>query len=267
MSASTAVQLKPSSLRIPDLDGKVFLVTGASMGIGAAVAVGLAGQGARVAIHYNASEAEARQVAKAIGEAKGEAFLVKADVTQRKSVIDMVEKVAAHFGRIDGLINNAGMLLGRVTVADSDEDHDYATVDLNAMSVVWACRAAMPWLRKSKGVVINTSSLAARNGGGPGAVMYAASKGFVSTFTRGFAKEAASDGVRVNAVEPGIILTRFHEVNTKPEQMKALVGSIPLGYAAPAEECVGVYLFLASNELSGYITGQCISVNGGQLMP
>jgi 3-oxoacyl-[acyl-carrier protein] reductase len=264
---SSAVQSRHGSLRIPDLDGKVFLVTGASTGIGAAVAIGLAAQGARVAVHYNASEAEARAVAKAIADAKGEAFLVKADVTQRKSVFDMVEKVAAHFGRIDGLINNAGTLLGRVPVADSDEDHDHAVVDLNAMSVVWACRAAMPWLRKSKGVVINTSSLAARNGGGPGAVLYAASKGFVSTFTRGFAKEAAPDGIRVNAVEPGIILTRFHEVNTKPEQMKALIGSIPLGYAAQAEECAGVYLFLASNALSGYITGQCISVNGGQLMP
>jgi 3-oxoacyl-[acyl-carrier protein] reductase len=194
-------------------------------------------------------------------------LLVKADVTKRDELFDMVETTAGHFGGLDGLINNAGTLLGRVAVADSDEEHDYDVVNLNAMSVVWACRAAMPWLRKSKGVVINTSSLAARNGGGPGAVMYAASKGFVSTFTRGFAKEAAADGVRVNAVEPGIILTKFHEVNTRPEQMKALVGSIPLGYAAPAEECVGVYLFLASNELSGYITGQCISVNGGQLMP
>jgi 3-oxoacyl-[acyl-carrier protein] reductase len=264
---STAVQSKAGALRIPDLDGKVFLVTGASMGIGAAVAIGLAAQGARVAIHYNSSEVEARAVAKAAIDAGGDALLVKADVTQRKAIFDMVETVAKHFGQIDGLINNAGMLLGRVPIADSDEDHDYATVDLNAMSVVWACRAAMPWLRKTKGVVINTSSLAARNGGGPGAVMYAASKGFVSTFTRGFAKEAAADGVRVNAVEPGIILTRFHEVNTKPEQMKALIGGIPLGYAAPAEDCVGVYLFLASNELSGYITGQCISVNGGQLMP
>jgi 3-oxoacyl-[acyl-carrier protein] reductase len=264
---SSAVQSKQNSIRIPDLDGKVFLVTGASTGIGAAVAVALAAQGARVAIHYNASEAEARSVAKEIADAKGEAFLVKADVTQRKSVFDMVERVAAHFGRIDGLINNAGTLLGRVPVADSDEDHDYAVVDLNAMSVVWACRAAVPWLRKSRGVVINTSSLAARNGGGPGAVLYAAAKGFVSTFTRGFAKEAAPDGVRVNAVEPGIILTRFHEVNTSPEAMKGIVAGIPMGRGATAEECVGVYLFLASNELSGYITGQCISVNGGQLMP
>lgn len=264
---SRGIASAQGSLRIPDLAGKVFLVTGASTGIGAAVAVAFAGQGARVAVHYNASEAEAMGVAREIGEAGGETFLVKADVTQHAAVTEMVEKTAAHFGRIDGLVNNAGTLLGRVPVEKSDEAHDYAVVNLNAMSVVWACRAALPWLKRSKGVVINTSSLAARNGGGPGAVLYAASKGFVSTFTRALAKEVAPDGVRVNAVEPGIILTRFHEVNTKPDQMAAVVASIPLGYAASAEECAGVYLFLASNRLSGYITGQCISVNGGQLMP
>jgi 3-oxoacyl-[acyl-carrier protein] reductase len=147
------------------------------------------------------------------------------------------------------------------------EEHDYDVVDLNAMSVVWASRAALPWLKKSKGVVISTSSLAARSGGGPGGVLYAAAKGFVSTFTRGLAKEVAADGIRVNAVEPGIILTRFHEVNTKPEQMKAIVAGIPMGRGATAEECVGVYLFLASNAMSSYVTGQCIAVNGGQLGP
>ena len=262
-----AVQSMQSSLRIPDLEGKVFLVTGASTGIGAAVARGFAAQGARVAIHYNASEAEAWGVARAVGEAGGEAFLVKADVTQRAPVVEMVEKTAAHFGRIDGLVNNAGTLLGRVPIEKSDEAHDYAVVDLNAMSVVWACRAALPWLRKTKGMVINTTSLAARNGGGPGAVLYAASKGFVSTFTRGLAKEVAADGIRVNAVAPGIILTRFHEENTSPEQMKAILGTIPMGRAATAEECVGTYLFLASGALSGYITGQIIEVNGGQQMP
>ncbi len=257
----------PESLRIPDIAGKVFLVTGASTGIGAAVAIGFAEQGARVAIHYNSSEREAREVAKRIETAKGEAFLVKANVTKREPIFEMVEMVAKHFGGIDGLINNAGTLLGRVPMEKGREEHDYEVVDLNAMSVVWATRAALPWLKKSKGVVISTSSLAARNGGGPGAVLYAASKAFVSTFTRGFAKEVAADGIRVNAVEPGIILTRFHEVNTSPEAMKAIVAGIPMGRGATAEECVGVYLFLASNALSSYITGQCIAVNGGQYSP
>lgn len=257
----------PESLRIPDIAGKVFLITGASTGIGAAVAIGFAEQGARVAVHYNSSEREARDVAKRIEAAKGEAFLVKADVTQREPIFEMVDKVAKHFGGIDGLINNAGTLLGRVPMEKGTEEHDYEVVDLNAMSVVWASRAAMPWLKKSKGVIISTSSLAARSGGGPGGVLYAASKGFVSAFTRGFAKEVAGDGVRVNAVEPGIILTRFHEVNTPPEAMKAITAGIPMGRGATAEECVGIYLFLASNAMSGYITGQCIGINGGQIMP
>jgi 3-oxoacyl-[acyl-carrier protein] reductase len=253
----------PDPVRIPDIAGKVYLITGASTGIGAALAIGFAAQGAKVAVHYHSSEREARDVVKKIEKAKGEAFLVKADVTKRKPIFTMVEKVGKHFGRIDGLINNAGTLLGRVPIEKSDEEHDYEVVDLNAMSVVWASRAALPWLKKTKGVVISTSSLAARSGGGPGAVLYAASKAFVSTFTRGFAKEVADDGIRVNAVEPGIIFTRFHEVNTKPEQMKAIVAGIPMKRGATPEECVGIYLFLASNAMSSYVTGQCIAVNGG----
>jgi 3-oxoacyl-[acyl-carrier protein] reductase len=122
-------------------------------------------------------------------------------------------------------------------------------------------------LRKQGGVIINTTSVAARNGGGGGSVLYAASKGFVSTFTRGFAKEVVKDRIRVNAVAPGVILTPFHERYSTPEQMKAMIATIPMGYAAKSEECVGAYLFLASNLLSGYVTGQILEVNGGQLMP
>ena len=257
----------PDPVRIPDIAGKAYLITGASTGIGAAVAIGFAEQGAKVAVHYHASEPEARGVAHAVEKAGGRALMVRADVTKRDAVFDMVDTVGKHFGQIDGLINNAGTLLGRVPMEKGTEEHDYDVVDLNAMSVVWATRAALPWLKKTKGVVISTSSLAARNGGGPGAVLYAASKAFVSTFTRGFAKEVAADGIRVNAVEPGIILTRFHEVNTPTEQMKGIVAGIPMGRGATAEECVGVYLFLASNAMSSYITGQCIAVNGGQFSP
>src|SRR3954471_19700577 len=127
------------------------------------------------------------------------------------SVSTAVEETGRHFGRIDGLINNAGALLGRLPIEESDEAHDRAVIDLNAHSVIWSCRAALPWLRKQGGVIINTTSVAARNGGGGGSVLYAASKGFVSTFTRGFAKEVVKDRIRVNAVAPGVILTPFHE--------------------------------------------------------
>ena len=256
-----------SNLQIPDLAGKVFLITGASTGIGAAVAKALADQGANVAVHYNQSEAGAREVAESIGKAGGTAFLVKADVSKHAEAVAVVEKTAAHFGRIDGLINNAGSMLGRIPIDQSDEEHDRAVFDLNGHSVVWVTRAALPWLRKRGGVVINTTSIAARNGGGPGAILYGAAKGYVSTITRGFAKELVGDGIRVNAVAPGVILTPFHERFSNEAQMKAMVSGIPMGRAAPAEECVGAYLFLASDLLSSYVTGQVIEVNGGQLMP
>jgi 3-oxoacyl-[acyl-carrier protein] reductase len=256
-----------SELRIPDLEGKAYLVTGASTGIGAAVARALGTQGAMVGVHYNASAQEAEAVAAAIDKAGGKAFPVAADVTKQAQVATAVERTAKHFGRLDGLINNAGSLLGRVPLADSDEAHDHEVVELNALSVVWATRAALPWLKVKGGTVISTSSVAARNGGGPGVSLYAASKGFVSTLTRSLAKELVKDRIRVNAVAPGLILTPFHDRFSTPEQLKVVAAGIPMGYAAKAEECVGAYLFLASDLLSGYMTGQIIEVNGGLLMP
>jgi 3-oxoacyl-[acyl-carrier protein] reductase len=256
-----------AKLIIPDLAGKVFLVTGASTGIGAAVARALAAQGAAVAVHYNASEQPARALATAIAADGGNVFLVAGDVTNPEAVAGVVEGAATHFGRLDGLINNAGGMLGRVPVAESDVAHDRAVLDLNALSVVWASRAALPWLRREGGVVINTSSIAARHGGAGGATLYGAAKAFVSTFTRGFAKEVLQYRIRVNAVAPGVILTPFHERYSTAEQMKAMVATIPMGRAGTPEDLVGAYLFLASDLLSGYITGQILEVNGGQLMP
>jgi 3-oxoacyl-[acyl-carrier protein] reductase len=256
-----------TALRIPDLDGKVYLVTGASTGIGAGVASAFAAQGARVGVHYNASANSAKDVARSIERIGGESFLVGGDMADHAQVVSVVQRTAAHFGRLDGLINNAGSMLGRVPTLESEEDHERAVVDLNSHSVVWACRAAYPWLRKNGGVIINTTSIAARNGGGGGAVIYAAAKGFVSTFTKGFAKEVVNDGIRVNAVSPGTIRTPFHERFSSEAQMESMVSMIPMGRAGVVEDCVGAFLFLASDTLSGYITGQIIEVNGGQLMP
>ncbi len=257
-----------TTLTIPDLAGKSYLVTGASTGIGAAVARALGAQGAGVAIHYNASGAEAEKVAAAVEAAGGTSFLVKGNAARQGEIAAAVDSAGSHFGKLDGLINNAGSLLGRVPTEKSDEAHDRDVLDLNAHSVVWASRAALPWLRKAGGgVIINTTSIAARNGGGNGAVLYAAAKGFVSTFTHGLAKELVGENIRVNAVAPGVIATPFHERFSTDEQMRGMVDTIPMGRAGTAEDCVGAFLYLASDLLSGYVTGQILEVNGGQYMP
>lgn len=255
-----------AALCIPDLAGKAFLVTGASTGIGAAVARGLGEQGAAVAVHYNASRAEAEAVAGAIEKVGAKAFLIGGDVAKKGGAEAVVASAAKHFGRLDGLINNTGSLVRRRPVAEGDDEFDQAVFDLNAHSVVRASRAALPWLKKQGGVIVNTTSISARNGGGGGAVLYASSKGFVSTFTRGLAKEVVKDRIRVNAVAPGLITTPFHDL-TPPDTFRAQEASIPMGRAGTPEECVGTYLFLCSEALSGYITGQVIEINGGQLMP
>jgi 3-oxoacyl-[acyl-carrier protein] reductase len=262
--ADAAVQFP----RIADLKDRVVLVTGASTGIGAAVARALGAQGARVAVHYNQSKDAANAVVAAIKESGGEGLAVGGDVARAEVVTQIVDRAAAHFGRIDVLINNAGSLVKRVPVADAPDEHYDAVMDLNARSVFAACRAAIPHFRKAgRGNIINTTSIAARHGGGGGAVLYAAAKGFVSTLTRGLAKELVKDNVRVNAVSPGVIATPFHERFSTAEQIKAMTATIPMGRLGSSEECVGTYLYLASDALSGYVTGQVIEVNGGQLMP
>jgi 3-oxoacyl-[acyl-carrier protein] reductase len=255
----------PLQLSIPDLAEKVVLISGASTGIGAATARAFAAQGARVAIHYHASKAAAEALAAEIGAES--AFLAAGDVTDPAACASIVAATAENFGRIDGLINNAGLMLGRVPSFEADDEHVRAVLDLNSRSVVSMTRAAVPWLARQGGFVINTTSIAARNGGGNGAVLYAAAKGFVSTLTRGQAKELIGRGIRVNAVSPGVIATPFHERYTSAEMMAAQAATVPMGRVGEPEECVGAYLFLASAMLSGYVIGQIIEVNGGQLMP
>jgi 3-oxoacyl-[acyl-carrier protein] reductase len=255
------------SLSIPDLAGKAVLVTGASTGIGAALARAYAEQRAKVGLHYNESREAAEKLAAEIGKAGGDVFLVQGDFSKSADVTRVVEETAKYFGRLDGLVNNAGGMLGRVAYADMTDGQYDRVMDVNARSVITACRVAIPWLKRQGGFIINTSSIAARNGAGAGAGLYGSAKAFVSNVTRGMAKELIGFNIRVNAVAPGVIATPFHERYSTAEQMKAMVATIPQGRAGTAEDCVGAYLFLSSDLLSGYITGQVIEVNGGQLMP
>ena len=256
-----------NAISIGDLAGKAVLVTGGSTGIGAAVVSAFAQQKCRVGLHYNSSLVAAEKVAAAARDLGGEVFLVKGDFSNSADVRRVVEDTANHFGALDGLINNAGGMVARQPWADASDAHYDAVMDLNARSVVTASQAAIPWLLKKGGFIINTTSIAARHGGGGGAGMYASSKAFVSSVTRGMAKEFVQRGIRVNAVAPGVIDTPFHERYSTEAQMSAMIATIPAGRVGTSDECVGAYLFLASNLLSGYITGQVIEVNGGQLMP
>jgi 3-oxoacyl-[acyl-carrier protein] reductase len=219
-------------------------------------------------VHYNSSRGPAEGVVAAITAAGGSARSFAADVTASAAVERLVDDVAGAFGRIDVLINNAGGLLKRAPLAELDDALYDQVMDLNVRSVITACRAAVPYLKRAGGgSIINTGSIAARNGGGPGAALYASAKAFVQNVTRNLAKEFATQGIRVNAVAPGVIMTPFHERFSTPDMLESMRKTIPMARLGTPEECVGAYLFLASESLSGYITGQVVEVNGGQLMP
>jgi 3-oxoacyl-[acyl-carrier protein] reductase len=251
-----------------DLKGKAVLITGASTGIGAAAARAFAKEGARVAVHYHASRDAAQMVAADVRSLGGEALLVGGDVTQATNVRRIVGETLAGFGRIDVLINNAGGLVARTRIEDYTEAFLRQVLDLNVVQVALFMQEVIPTMRRQKkGNVINVSSIAARHGGGSGAIIYAGAKGFISAATKGWAKEVVGDGIRVNAVSPGVIITPFHERYSTPEQLKAMQATIPMNRLGTADECAGTFVFLASDELSGYVTGQVVEVNGGQYMP
>ena len=252
----------------PDLQGKRVLVTGASTGIGAAAAQAFAAAGCRVAVHFNSSRDAAQGVAEGIRKAGGEVHLVQGDVRTSAIARRVVDESAEKLGGLDVLVNNAGGLVKRVPVAEIDDAIFDEIVDLNVRSLVAASSSAVPHMRRAKrGNIINVTSIAARVGGGPGAALYASSKAFVSTFTRGLARELAGDGIRVNAVSPGVILTPFHERYSTPQLLETMRATVPMGRLGAADECSGTFIYLASDALSGYVTGQILEVNGGQLMP
>lgn len=202
------------------LAGKRVLVTGASRGIGAAAARAFAAAGCRLALHHRGEPGEAA--------AHADAALVQGDFGSMEEVRRVVAKAVAALGGLDVLVNNAGHMLGRIPLAaTTDEDLD-RVFDLNARSVVVACRAALPALAASGGSIINVTSISARTGGSPGSSLYSASKAFVATFTRSLAVELAPQEIRVSAVSPGTIRTRFHEVYSSPEKLEATRRTVPL---------------------------------------
>jgi 3-oxoacyl-[acyl-carrier protein] reductase len=251
-----------------DLHDKVVLITGASTGIGAAAALAFAGAGSKVMVHYNASRDAAQSVVARAREAGGRADAVQGDVTQAGDVRRIVAETVERHGRIDVLVNNAGGMVGRTRIEDYSEDYIQQVLALNVTQVVMFMHEVIPLMRKQKsGNVINVASVAARHGGGAGAIIYAGAKGFIATATRGWAKEVVGDGIRVNAVSPGVITTPFHERYSSAEQLRAMQATIPMNRLGTPDECAGTFLYLASDAQSGYVTGQVIEINGGQYMP
>jgi len=248
------------------LQGQVAMVTGASSGIGRAAAVALAREGARVVVNFCKNQAGAEEAVVAIQAAGGDAFAFRADVTRAVEVEAMVSAARHRWGHIDILVNNAGDLLARRTLADMTEEYWDQIMDLNLKSVFLCVKAVWEEMAARKsGCIINVTSIAGRNGGGPGAAAYAAAKGGMLTYTKGLAKELAPYGVRVNGIAPGVIATPYHERYSPGEVFQRFVAAIPLGRAGTSEEVADVIVFLAS-PAARYLTGETIEVNGGMLM-
>ncbi|HEY3146020.1 MAG TPA: SDR family NAD(P)-dependent oxidoreductase [Dongiaceae bacterium] len=250
-----------------DLQGRVALVTGGATGIGGAISAAFGRAGMKVAVHYHAGADEADRVAGEIRRGGGEVLLLRRDITERDAAGELVGRTIEAFGGLDVLVNNAGGMVARRPLEALDDEFFDAVIDLNVRSVVHACRAGAERMRRSGGgSIINVSSISARTGGSPGSSVYSGAKAFVATFTRALARELAPHNIRVNAVSPGTIATAFHQRHSTPEKLEATRKSIPMGRLGTAEDCAGTALFLASNALSGYVTGQVIEVNGGQFM-
>ena len=249
-----------------DLSNRVALVTGASSGIGAASAKVLAELGADVAITYHHNQAGAEKVRDQIISSGRKAVAINADVREADQITATVSRVQNELGAIDILVNNAGSLVERKKNLEMTTELWDDVINLNLTSAMRCVQAVAPaMVERKSGAIINVVSIAAHNGGGPGAGAYSAAKAGLIALTKSQAKELAPHGVRVNAISPGTIDTPFHEVFSTAEMLKGAIATIPLGRLGTPQDCAKVVAFLAS-DAAGYLIGETIEVNGGQLM-
>jgi len=250
-----------------ELVDTLALVTGASGGIGRAAALELARRGADVAVHYHRNEKGASETAQQVEALGRKAATFTGDLSRRDEAKALVAAVVARFGRIDVLVNNAGDLVERKPLREMPEALWRQVIDLNLTSVFFVTQAAVPGMvERKRGAIVNVTSVAAHNGGGPGALAYAASKGGLMSLTKAMAKELAPLGIRVNSVSPGLIgQTAFHARFTAPEAFAAVEKTIPIGRAGTPEEVGRVIAFLCGPD-SAYLVGETVEVNGGMLM-
>lgn len=243
------------------LQDQVAIVTGASRGIGRAIAIALAAQRAKVVVNYARSSSAAEEVVKNIISEGGEAIALQADVSKVDEVDELIKQTLEKFGRIDILVNNAGITKDTLLMRMKPEDWQ-AVIDLNLTGVFFCTRAVTkPMLKQRSGRIINIASVAGQMGN-PGQANYSAAKAGVIGFTKTVAKELASRGITVNAVAPGFIATDM----TSDLKSEEIIKFIPLGRFGQPEEIAGMVLFLAGNPAAAYITGQVFNVDGGMVM-
>jgi 3-oxoacyl-[acyl-carrier protein] reductase len=244
------------------LQDRVAIVTGASRGIGRAVAIALAREGAKIVVNYARSSTAADEVVKEIAQAQGEAIALQADVSKAEEVDQLIEQTLNKFGRIDILVNNAGITRDTLLLRMKPEDWQ-AVIDLNLTGVFLCTRAVSKTMIKQRsGRIINISSVAGQMGN-PGQANYSAAKAGVIGFTKTIAKELASRGITVNAVAPGFIETDMTSNLANSEEILKL---IPLSRYGKPEEIAGMVRFLAADPAADYITGQVFNVDGGMVM-
>ncbi len=243
------------------LAGKTAIVTGAGRDIGRAVATKLASEGANVAINYFSSSAGADQTVAEIEAAGGRAFAMQGDLNKKEDVDALVSKTVQAFGSVDVLVNNAGGLIARKTVAEMPLEHWEDVMRLNVTSTFLMTQACLAEMKS--GAIVNLASQAGRDGGGPGAVAYATAKGAVMTMTRGLAKELGPD-IRVNALCPGMIDTDFHNIHTPEAGRRGFEANAPLKRQGHVDDAANLVLFLACDD-SAFVTGTNVDLNGGML--
>lgn len=243
------------------LNQNTAIITGAGRDIGRACALRLAAEGAQVVLSYHSSSEGAESAVAEIKANGGDALAVQADLHNQPDVDDLVKKTVDAFGSVDILVNNSGGLIARKTIAEMTLEHWNTVMSLNTTSTFLMVKACLPHMKK--GTIVNLASQAGRDGGGPGAVAYAASKGAVMTMTRGLAKELGPD-IRVNAICPGMIDTDFHNVFTKPEVRTHVANASPVKREGVPDDVANLVYFLASDQ-SAFVTGANFDINGGML--
>ena len=252
---------------LSELKGKSALITGASRGIGAASAVGLAKAGVtRFLLHYNSNPQGVEETLAAVRALGAQATAFGADLSTTTGIHQALGEIATRAGAIDILVNNAGSLVGRAKLPEFTEALYDQVMNLNVKSAYFIAQAVAAGMVERKcGYIVNLSSIAARNGGGPGATIYASAKAAVATFTKGMAKELAPHGVRVNAVSPGTVDNHFHEVFSTRQMLDSVISQTPLGRLSTNEDVSDVVVFLCS-DAARYVHGQTIEINGGMFM-